>query len=64
MSDRFYTRLKVSGSNSATAEKAAVQALKDLSKDDKPPKWSNECTREEMEAQGSKKLAVSGMTRT
>ena len=33
----------------ATAEKAAIQALKDLSKEDKPMRWSNELTPEEQQ---------------
>jgi hypothetical protein len=55
MSERLYTTLHVSGANAATAEQAAIEALKDLSKDDKPPKWSNECTPEEYEAQWAQK---------
>jgi hypothetical protein len=55
MSDRFYTTLYASGPNAATAEKAAIQALKDLSRNDKPMRWSKECTPEKIHAQWAQK---------
>jgi hypothetical protein len=51
MSERFYTTLTVSGPDAVTAKKVAIQALKDLSKDDKPMRWSNELTPEEQAAE-------------
>lgn len=55
MSDRFYTAFTVSGPNAANAEKAAIQALKHVSKDDKPPKWSKEYTSDEYGARMAQK---------
>jgi len=51
MSDRFYTTLDVSGPNAVAAEKAAIEALKNLSKDDQPYRWSHETTKAEQEAE-------------
>jgi len=56
MSNRFCTTITVSGPNAATAEKAAIEALRDLSKDDKPPRWSSKLTPEKQEAQWEQKV--------
>ena len=58
MGNRFYTTLKVRGPNATAAEKAAIQALKDLSKDDKP-RQSNVTTPEEKAAEEQRLRAIS-----